>query len=281
MKKWNKILINKSNKIVKTENVKNFEDYSKEMGGYEPNDKYENKNFFINSYLKGRYLILDEYLKSNLNPNTKTLSIASGRGINELSLISNNFDIVCSDLEIPSCFEVSKKIFGNFEYIKLNILNDKIENKFDNIFSLSTFYIFSNTELEKIFKNVNHIIKKNGTFILEYPGAEDNLISFFFHEIYLVLEAYLIYFIAKFFRRNIGFNFDKNFGYRRKNIEIVKFVEKFGFKLIDISEYDHITEVKRSFLIKKTIDHFPFTLRFFKILGKNIPYIRMFKFKKV
>ena len=114
MKKWNKIIIDRSNKITKVNKLKNFKDFSEEMGGYDVNEYYKNKKSFFEFYFRDSHLIWSNYLKSNLNPHTKTLSIGSGNGISELSLISNNFDITCSDLEIPQCYEVLKKLFGHF-----------------------------------------------------------------------------------------------------------------------------------------------------------------------
>ena len=287
MKKWNKIIIDRSNKITKVNKLKNFKDFSEEMGGYDVNEYYKNKKSFFEFYFRGKYIIWSNYLKSNINPITKTLSISSGNGINEVSLISNNFDITCSDLEIPQCYEALKKLFGHFDYLKLNILKDKISLKdtisieFDNIYSISACYIFSDQNLEKFFINVHKMLKKNGILILDFGGGEDNLTSFFFIDIYLVIEAYLIYYLSKIFNKKIGFKFDNNFGYKRKNREIKKFAKKFGFEFIDIKEYDYLTELQRSILIRKIIEYFPFSKKVFASLGKMIPYIRMFKFKKI
>ena len=221
MKKWKKIIIDKSNKIRNQKNVKSFYDYSKEMGGYDSNDNYKNKDLFLEKYLKDRYLILNKYLTENLNINKKTLSIGSGRAINELSLISNKFNVTCSDLQVPGCYEDSKKIFGSFDYIKFDILKDKLNVKFDNIFALSSFYIFSNFELEEILNNINQIINKEGTLILEFPGSESNFFSFIFNEIFLVFESYLAYAISKILNKKMGICFDSNFGFKRKSKDII------------------------------------------------------------
>ena len=173
-----------------------------------------------------------------------------------------------------------KKIFGDFKYVKFDILKDKIQSKFDYIFSLSTFYLFNDKELEKILININNILNKDGILILEFPGSEDNLTSFIFHEIFLVMEVYIIYYLSKLLNKKIGFTIDNNFGYRRKNKEIEKFAKKYGFQLIEIKEYDYLEELKRSIFIEKIIKHFPKSKKIFSFFGKQIPYVRMFKFKK-
>ena len=280
MIRWNKILINRSNKIKKIKKSKNFEDFADELGGYEDNEYYKSKEIFFKFYLNGRYLIWDNYLKKKLNLGSKILSLTSGRGINELSLIKDNFNVTCSDIEIPKCYYASKKLFGNFDYLNFNILSTKINKEFDCIYSVSAFYIFSYSELEKIFKNISEILKKDGILIIDFGGCEDNLISYFLHEIYLIFEAYIIYFLFKPFNKKIGFKFDYNFGYRWKNSEIIKLANKFGYNFISLDEYDYITELERSVLIRKIIQYFPSTKKIFSFIGKKIPYIRMFKFIK-
>ena len=72
MKKWKKIIINKSNRITKINKIKNFgEDI--EIGGYNSNKNYNNKKKFFDFYLKEMYLIWHNNLKNNLNPEIKTL----------------------------------------------------------------------------------------------------------------------------------------------------------------------------------------------------------------
>tara|TARA_Y100000590_G_scaffold377772_1_gene444243 strand:- start:306 stop:1169 length:864 start_codon:yes stop_codon:yes gene_type:complete len=283
MIKWKKILIDRSNKIKKITELKNFDVFSKEVEteGYISNENYINKKKFFEFYLKDRYLIWHDHLKGNLNTKDKILSIASGRGINELVLISNNFNITCSDLEIPHCYEISKKLFGDFNYLKLNILKDNIEDKFNSIFCISALYIFSDQEVNKAFKNFYKILENDGTLIIDHGGTQDNAISFFFHEIFLFFEAYIVYYLSKIINKKIGFTFDYNFGYRRKNREIIKLANICGFELVDIKSYDYLTELNRSVLIRKVIEYLPFTKKVFSFVGRSMPYIRMFKFKKI
>jgi len=279
MRKLFKITTDRTNKIQAKKEIKSSEDFALELKTNKFNKYYKDKEGFFKFFLKDKYLIYEDYLKKNSNSQTKTLSIASGRAIHELSLISKNFNIVCSDVAIPSCYEDSKKIFGNFDYIKLNLLKDEINDEFDQIYSIGVFYIFSDEELKIIFKKIHNILKKDGTFIVDLGGNEDNLTSFLFNKIYLLIEAYIIYYFSKIFNKKIGFK-NENLGYRRTNKEFINFANKLGFHLVDLSEHDYLTELERSPVIRLLIKHFPFSKGFFKLLGKSTPYIRFFKFKK-
>ena len=59
MIRWNKILIDRSNKITKINKSKNFEDFADELGGYKTNENYKSKETFFKFYLNGRYLVWD------------------------------------------------------------------------------------------------------------------------------------------------------------------------------------------------------------------------------
>ena len=124
-------------------------------------------------------------------------------------------------------------------------------------------------------------MKKDGIFIFDLGGPEDNLISFFFHDVYLIFEAYAIYYLSKIFNKKIGLQSDRNFGYRWKNREIIALANKIGFKFVNLCEDNDLAELQRSVLIRKIIEYFPPSKFFFRFLGKEIPYIRMLKFKKM
>ena len=48
MKRWNKILIDRSDKITKINKAKSFKDFAEELGGYNSNQYYKNKKFLLN-----------------------------------------------------------------------------------------------------------------------------------------------------------------------------------------------------------------------------------------
>ena len=63
------------------------------------------------------------------------MSIGSGQCVNEMFLVKKKYNLICSDLEVPNCYHSLKKLFGNFEYKKLNILSNPSEESFDSIIS--------------------------------------------------------------------------------------------------------------------------------------------------
>ena len=142
MKTWNRITIDKSNKISEVNKVKDYKDFSDEMGGYDSSEHYKSKKRFFEYYFLNRYKIWDNYLKNNLKPNEDTLATSSGRAINELNLISNNFNITCSDLEIPQCYKISKKLhrilketYQEFGYKIITVPTNSVEKRADFVIS--------------------------------------------------------------------------------------------------------------------------------------------------
>ena len=287
MRIWQKIIIDKSNKIKKF-NLSDRKNYYPEIIDRKSsdwaqfcqiNESYKSKEEFLNKHLINRFKIWDRYLTNNLNKSNLILSIGSGRGINELALIDKKFSIVCSDLAIPETYNASKKIFSEFKYVKFNILEDRLYEKYNAIFSLHTFYLFSEDHLKIAFENINNLLDKDGLFIVDM-NAEDNLFSFFYHNIYLFIESYFIYFISKLLKKNIGLVIDKNFGFKFKKKEILRIAKEKNFEILDIYS-DGYNEMERSFLIKKLVKKFPFFKNIFARLFKLMPFHNIYKFKKL
>ena len=198
MRLWTKYTLKKGlSKKLNQKKHTAFEDFEKAMGGYEPNEYYSSINVFFDKYLDRRKKILKSFLEKNLDKNQTILSLASGRGMNELKLIKEKFNITCSDLKVPECFKASKNIFGDFKYIEKNILKSSSEVKYDCIMAFSLIHVFSSEELKVFFNNVSYSLNEKGSFLLDFGGAEDNLYSLFYHDFYLKIEAELIQFFGK------------------------------------------------------------------------------------
>jgi len=256
-----------------------FLDYEKAMGGYESNEHYISQDKFFKKYLTRTRKYWDNFLTKNILIGEKILSIGSGRCINEMLLIKKKYNLVCSDLEIPDCYVAAKKILGDFEYRKLNILLNPSDEKFDCIVSLSIIHAFSNPELEIFFDNVFKSLKPNGKFLLDGGGSEDNFFSLIYDKYFLSLEVELAYLISKIIKKNYGL-LKRHHGYKYKNKEILEIAKKKGFQIIHFQSADHYTEIERSKIINLIIRLLPFTKKIFYLLGSKMPYVRMFKFKR-
>jgi hypothetical protein len=72
-----------------------------------------------------------------LNKNDNILSVASGLCVNELFLIDKGYKITCADMGTLHSYDDIKKIFPDFKFILLDILNPQgFQEKFDAIICL-------------------------------------------------------------------------------------------------------------------------------------------------
>ena len=112
MRNWHKFFLLKNSKIdMNLERDQNYFDHERSMGGYSENDYYKNKELFSEKYFNNRYKFYNIFIKGNLFKKDKILSVGSGRCISELFLLNDGYNITCSDMEIPKCYEASKKFF--------------------------------------------------------------------------------------------------------------------------------------------------------------------------
>ena len=259
---------------------KEFSEHEKSMGGYDVNAHYRNKSLFLQKYLTDRYHVYFTFLKKILLKEYKILSLGSGRCISELSLLDFGYNITCSDMEIPRCYDQSKKIFKDFRYEKLNILSDNLSQKFNSIICFSMLYLSEKKELEMFFKKTNNALEPNGLLIVDPGGGENNFFSFIYDKIYLPFEIFLVFLFSKFSKKKY-FLFKKHQGYRFSNNELMKIASKNGFELLKVEQSDYYQELKRSKIINFIINKFPKTKIILAIFGKFIPYVRIFKFKRI
>ena len=287
MKIWKKIIYNKSNNIAQFNSSSRQTIYPEVLGRKSSdwaqfckvNEYYLNKNTFLKNYFNNRFKIWDSYLRKNISKNHKILSIGSGRAINELILIDERYDIVSSDLDIPETYEASKKIFNDHIYLKFDVLKHDIQQKFNIIFSLHTFYLFSESQINLAFKKVNKLLHKDGIFIVDM-NTEHNLFSTFYHNFFLKIESILIYLISKIFKKNIGIIYDDNFGYKYKRREIINIAKKNNFEFLTVDSIGY-NEINRSYLLKKITKKNDFIKKIICKLFKSISSHNIYKFKKL
>ena len=280
MRKWYKYFLAKNSNInVNHERDQNFFDHERSMGGYNENEYYKNKKLFLEKYLVGRYKLYTTFVRKHLLKKEKILSVGSGRCISELLLLNDGYNITCSDMEIPKCYEASKKIFCNYKYQKLNILRDNLDQKFNSVICFSLIYSFQKKELGIFFEKIYNSLESNGILIFDPGGSEDNFFSLIYDKICLPMENYLVFLLYKLFGRQYVL-FKKHQGYRFTNKEITELAKKNGFELFQIIEGDYQQELYRSILLSFLMRKFPISRSIFEIFGRLIPYTRIFKFKK-
>jgi hypothetical protein len=73
----------------------------------------------------------------------------------------------------------------------------------------------------------------------------------------------------------------KHFGYRRIDDEIIKCAKLYGFELDHQENYAFLIEFQRSYFLRKLINTLSIVKNCFSFIGRYIPYIRMFCFRKV
>jgi len=281
MRSWYKFFLIKNSKIdINLKRDQNYYDFEKSMDGYGENEHYQTKQSFYNKYFDDRCKIYYNFLKKNLFKKNTILSLGSGRCAPELSLIDEGYQIICSDMEVPAFYDISKKIFGNYQYKKLNVLKDKLNDRFDSIICLSMIYSLEENELGILFNKNFHCLEKNGLFILDPGGCEDNLFSLMYDKIYLFVEIYLISLIYKLFGKKFSV-IKKHQGYRFTNKEIIKIGQDNGFQFLEVHESNYLLEFSRSKILSFLMNKIPMTKKILKIFGRLCPYVRMFKFKKI
>lgn len=275
MRKWFKYILNYENNVRFVQKNEAFSDHKKSMF-YDSNIGYSSKEEFFKVYFydgNHRYKIYNNYLRQYLKKEEDILSIGSGRCINELLLIEDGFDIVCSDLGQP-CNEETLRLFPNLKFVKYDIRVFPFETKFDSIISLEMFYLFDKNILSRVFKNVAESLKVGGRFILSPGGAEDSLFSYINDEIIINCETNLLHIVQRLRRRECVVT-KRHQGYRTKDEEIVSAAEDAGFSLSSLEKADYLTEFgMRSILLGKV------PKRIIAIIGKLIPCVRMFTFVK-
>ena len=285
MRSWVKYQIDDStDKVIKLNQDSSFSEHANAMGYYEESELGKDKNDFFNkfyyNYHSGRLLNYNKFLKKHIKKSGRVLSIASGRSANELKLLEEGYNSTCSDLEKLPSYERAKNLFPEYDFFTLDILKQSTEDKFDCLVSLSLIYLFSDERLDIFFSNLSKSCKENGSLILDSAGSPDNLLSYFIHDILLRYETYMIRFLRNLFqKKQYGLSI-QDFGYRHNNTEIIEIASRNGFEFIEQENSSFLIEFERSRILKKLIK-INLIRRIFTVIGRCVPYTRMFLFKKM
>ena len=276
MRKWYKYVISTKSDEARSALDTTPQEHQESMGGYGTDSGYKNREDFFDTYLYKRpnhqYEYYHEYLARKLRKEETVLSVASGRCINELRLIEDGYNIICSDLEHYTK-EAAKRIFPKLQFYEYDVMKGPFEFKVDCVISLGLLYLFDESEMETLFRNIAMSLKPNGRFILDPGGAEDNGLTYCIDELFCRYEQYLRLYTKQ--KVDKGSITKKHHGYRNRKEEIQRVAEKTGFKILDYSEFGINLECGRSWTLRKL----PRSFR--EYLGKRVPYVRFFELQKV
>ena len=280
MRVWKKVIFSDTPIQTRSEN-KVYEDFAKEMGGYDVDGSYQSKEIFFHKYFRYRYVDWDNYLQRNLHKDDEVLSIASGRCINELKLLNDGYSISCSDLKIVPSYDASFQLFGTFPFFVLDILREYPDKEYDGIICLSIIYHFNKDDLDKFFRNINKGLSQGKCLFLDPGGGEENLFSLFWDVVYLPIEYKIFSFIYKLIGKRGKILVKYKVGFRRTDKDIVESARRSGFEFVSREDLGFLDEFRRSVLLNGIIERSSIAQLIFSILGRWNPYIRIFKFKKI
>ncbi|UCD55138.1 MAG: class I SAM-dependent methyltransferase [Candidatus Omnitrophota bacterium] len=285
MRKWHKYFLNPSSGKRRYVPIdRSVFEHAESMGGYGADEAYLSKEGFFKKYFFNYQLSrLENYhafLKKHLGKNEEILSVASGRCANELYLMQEGYRITCSELEILDVYKETKQLFPEFNYIKYDVLSGAPPGKYDAIISLSLIYLFDREKLLRFFNNISNALEKNGRLILDSAGPPNNILVYLIHNIILRGEIELERLIKSISERKFYGLLVKEHGYYRTAGEIVQAAREAGLKLTDQENYGFLNEFARSRFLNYALRQSPVCKRLFNRVGRHIPYIKMFEFKK-
>jgi SAM-dependent methyltransferase len=283
MRVWNKTLLALAGEDAPTDLDRTFADHARGMGGYVCSG-YRSREEFFSTYFDGRLRDYEAFLTAHLPKSGRTLSIASGRAVNEMRLADRGYDIVCSDLE-PVCPEPLRALFPQYRFMRWDALNATVpEARFDNVMSLGFVYLLPPDSLDTFMARVAALVAPGGVFILDSAGSPDNLVANFLHEVVLPIDARYTCAALNVRARFKGGAFRrvrrKHHGYRYRDREFVSVAKRHGFDLEAVSHTDFENEWNRMFLYKYALSRLPPIRAAMLKAGSLMPYVRMFAFRR-
>lgn len=202
------------------ENQKTLDAYQKKAFKYLEN----NKKLDINEVEKANEE-LHKFIKENLNNiKGKILEIGSADGEIAKYIKELGYDITPSDIADDFIKELKQK---NLNPIKLNILEDKIQDKYKAILCWKVFVHFTDEDVLKALNNTYNSLEKNGILIF-------NVIS---RETRTVKEEWID------FKGDYSLGIDRYFRYYYKE-ELDKIINKTKYKIFSFHEEIGIEKAK-------------------------------------
>ena len=207
-------------------------------------------------YEKWFNYIEEIFVKYKISP-TKVLEMACGTGNLSIHLAEKGYKLTCFDLSEEMLAQAYEKLnrFKNVKLLNGNMINFKINQKFDSIISIcdSINYITDLEDLKSTFENVYNHLDDNGIFIFDINSfykiseiignnifVEDREDIFYTWQNYydretMICEFYLSFFIKE--NEDNYIRFDEEHKERAYTVdEIISTLKSVGFNSIDYFE---------------------------------------------
>ena len=141
--------------------------------------------------------------------------------------------------------------------------------------------------MRTFFGRVSELLRPGGVFVLDSAGSPDAWLANLLHEVYLPCEAWLVCGsknVANFFRHGgsngLAVVRRKHHGYRYGDREIVDAAAEKGLMLKAVEHMDFESEWTRSYLYGYCLKRVSPVRRGLLAMGKAMPYVRMFAFRR-
>jgi 2-polyprenyl-3-methyl-5-hydroxy-6-metoxy-1,4-benzoquinol methylase len=226
MRDWYDFILKKGNK-----NTLNRFEYTDEVLIYNQRNFKENFNF--DSFKKNEHGFKTySYLKNKLKKK-QIFFVGSSWGWVEFFL-SKEFPLIASD--INENYVNFHKNNSKFEYIKFDILEEKIEkhleNKFEQVVVNNIEYLFDQNQMQKCLYNLSKIIKKDGDMFFMFR-SKDSLLIKIIDNYLLPLENIIVKYIKNLSEDKV-FLTKNHHGYRRDEKDFINIIKKNNYELKSI-----------------------------------------------
>ena len=236
----------------------------------EENKNYKENFIFKNLKKKETFYKIYKFLKNNLDINKKTLFIGSSWGWCEFFLMKD-FDIIASDVE--EHYVNYHKSNTSLNYIKLDILNLDIKNKYDQIVINNIEFLFDEEQLSKSIKNISNI-SNPGSKVFVIFRSRDGFIPKLIDNYLLPFETYLVYLLKK-LKKKVYLT-KNHLGFRRNISKFIELYKQNNFTLISIYKDMFSYDFQRL----RTVQKFRLSYLLSIITFKSNPYLNIIVFKK-
>lgn len=117
--------------------------------------------------------VIETIVNNGITTDKKILEIGCGEGRDAIFLLNKNYNIVAIDYSntaIEKCKELSEYKYDN-KFKQFDILNDKLDEKYDFIYSIAVIHMFvTEDHRNKFYKFIYEHLKQNGIALIVSMG---------------------------------------------------------------------------------------------------------------